>query len=70
MIPGARHAEAGSISESGLPAGPLTLYCGHGQRATTAASLLERAGRRDLSVLVGGPPEWASATGESVQRSA
>jgi hydroxyacylglutathione hydrolase len=28
-----------------------------------AASLLERAGHRDLSVLVGGPDDWADATG-------
>jgi rhodanese-related sulfurtransferase len=37
--------------------------CGRGERAATAASVLERAGRRDLSILAGGPADWAAATG-------
>jgi hydroxyacylglutathione hydrolase len=37
--------------------------CGHGERAATAASVLERAGHTTLAVLPGGPPEWAAATG-------
>jgi rhodanese-related sulfurtransferase len=37
--------------------------CGHGERAATAASLLERAGRAHLSILAGGADEWAAATG-------
>jgi hydroxyacylglutathione hydrolase len=37
--------------------------CGHGERAMTAATLLERAGRRDIAVLAGGPDDWAAATG-------
>ena len=37
--------------------------CGHGERAVGAASLLERAGHHDLAVLVGGPDDWAAATG-------
>jgi 3-mercaptopyruvate sulfurtransferase SseA len=32
--------------------------CGHGERATTAASLLERAGGR-VAVFVGGPEDWS-----------
>jgi hydroxyacylglutathione hydrolase len=39
------------------------VMCGHGERAAGAASLLERAGHRDLAVLVGGPDDWASGTG-------
>ncbi len=72
MIPGALHADAGSIASHALPFGPLTLHCGHGQRATTAASLLERAGVRatDLGVLVGGPQDWSAVTGQALQRSA
>jgi glyoxylase-like metal-dependent hydrolase (beta-lactamase superfamily II) len=70
MIPGAHHAEAGSVDAGSLPSGPLTLYCGHGQRGATAASLLERAGRHDLGVLVGGPQDWRAATGEALHRSA
>jgi rhodanese-related sulfurtransferase len=41
--------------------------CGHGERAATAASLLERAGRTGVSILVGGPADWATATGRSLQ---
>ena len=33
-----------------LPQGPVTVMCGHGERAMTAASLLARAGRKDLRV--------------------
>ena len=36
------------------PPGPLVMMCGHGERAATGASVLERAGRRDLGVLLGG----------------
>jgi rhodanese-related sulfurtransferase len=41
--------------------------CGHGERAMTAASLLERSGRRDLAVLVGGAEDWANATGQPLR---
>jgi hypothetical protein len=33
----------------------------------TAASVLRRAHRRGLAVLVGGPAEWFKATGHSLQ---
>jgi rhodanese-related sulfurtransferase len=33
------------------------------RRAMGAASLLARAGRTDVSVLDGGPQDWADATG-------
>lgn len=51
-----------------LPGGPLTLACGHGERAMTAASLLAAAGRYDLSVLDGGPHDWAQATGRPLEQ--
>jgi rhodanese-related sulfurtransferase len=39
--------------------------CAHGERAMTAASLLARAGRGGLRVVVGGgPAEWSAATGQ------
>ena len=62
-VPGARHVELGDLSAraADLPEGPTVVMCGHGERAMTAASLLERAGHRDVSVLVGGPVEWAAA---------
>ena len=37
--------------------------CGHGERATGAASLLDRAGHRDVAVLDGGPDDWAGPPG-------
>jgi hydroxyacylglutathione hydrolase len=62
-IPGAQHVELGSVmaSAGALPGGPLTIYCGHGERAMTAASLLEAQGRGSLSVLDGGFDAWRSA---------
>ncbi|HEY3703147.1 MAG TPA: MBL fold metallo-hydrolase [Acidimicrobiales bacterium] len=64
-IPGSLHVELGSLAErtGDLPPGPITLMCGHGERAMSGASLLSRAGGRQLAVLVGGPAEWAHATG-------
>ena len=62
-IPGARHVELGSVmaSAGAIPAGPLTIYCGHGERAMTAASLLEGQGRASLAVLDGGFDAWRRA---------
>ena len=63
-IPGALHVELGSLESTGVDAaGPLTLMCGHGERAMSAASILAAAGHRDLAVAVGGPAEWAAASG-------
>jgi hydroxyacylglutathione hydrolase len=69
-LPGAVTVELGALAAvEGLPAGPLTVMCAHGERATTAASLLERAGRRDLRVVLGGgPAEWSAATGRPLAR--
>ncbi|MGH2630402.1 MAG: MBL fold metallo-hydrolase [Actinomycetota bacterium] len=54
-IPGALHVELGALDERAdtLPARPLTVHCSHGARAMTAASVLERHGREDVSVLLG-----------------
>jgi hydroxyacylglutathione hydrolase len=63
-VPGARNVELGALGGvDELPAGHLTVMCGHGERAMTGASVLERAGRDDLGVLVGGPTDWATASG-------
>ena len=67
-IPGALSAELGSITSADLPDGPLTLMCGHGERAMTAASLLAARGRRNLTVLDGGPDTWSATTGLSLDR--
>jgi glyoxylase-like metal-dependent hydrolase (beta-lactamase superfamily II)/rhodanese-related sulfurtransferase len=62
-IPGARHVELGSVmaSTGAIPGGPLYIYCGHGERAMTAASLLEGQGRGSLAVLDGGFDAWRNA---------
>ena len=54
------HVELGSLPQlaADLPRGAITTYCGHGERAMTAASLLERAGHRDVSVIEGGLDAW------------
>ena len=69
-LPGAHHVELGALAgDIELPPGPIEVMCSHGQRAMTGASLLERAGRRDLTVLVGGADDWAEATGRSLEAS-
>jgi len=64
-VPSAVHLELGSLTDrlDAVPTGPVTIMCGHGERAMTGASLLARAGRSDVSVLVGGPDDWALARG-------
>jgi hydroxyacylglutathione hydrolase len=67
-LPGARHVELGSLTGARkLPAGRLAVMCGHGERAMTGASLLQRAGRGDLTVLVGGASDWSEATGRPLE---
>ena len=63
-VPGAIHIELGALRVAPVPDGPLTVMCGHGERAMTGASVLEQRGREDLSVLVGGPRDWSELTGE------
>lgn len=66
-LPSAQHVELGRVKDSVdvIPATPLTIYCRHGDRAMTAASLLEAAGRHELAVLDGGFDAWSEA-GRSV----
>ena len=61
-IPGARNVELGTIGDPAapLPVEPLAVMCGHGERGATAASILERTGRTDVAVLIGGPDDWAA----------
>src|SRR5215472_3209955 len=68
-LPGATHRELGSLATAaGLPTGPLAVMCGHGERAMTAASLLVTAGACGVSVLHGGPADWAMGTGQPLER--
>ena len=62
-VPGAIHAELGSLDPQRVPPGPITVMCGHGERAMTAASILQAAGHDELAVLAGGPGDWSAATG-------
>jgi glyoxylase-like metal-dependent hydrolase (beta-lactamase superfamily II)/rhodanese-related sulfurtransferase len=55
-------ALAGDRQPGELPEGPVTVMCSHGERAMTAASLLERAGHKQLRVAQGGPRDWQRAT--------
>jgi rhodanese-related sulfurtransferase len=68
-VPGALHIELGDVAAAvnTLPA-ELAVMCGHGERAVTAVSLLERAGRRDIAVVIGGPDEWRGETDNDLQR--
>jgi glyoxylase-like metal-dependent hydrolase (beta-lactamase superfamily II) len=68
-LPDAVHIELGDLAgeADAVPHEPVIVMCGHGERAMTAASLLERAGRDDLAVLVGGADDWATATGNPLK---
>lgn len=61
-VPGATHIELGALSSSvgNAPQGAV-VHCGHGQRAMTAASILERAGRQPAGVTADGYREISDA---------
>jgi glyoxylase-like metal-dependent hydrolase (beta-lactamase superfamily II)/rhodanese-related sulfurtransferase len=65
-VPGARNIELGALPTAEVPSDRLVVMCGHGERAMTGASILEQAGRTDVAVVVGGPQEWAAATGRDL----
>ncbi|MFD6229409.1 rhodanese-like domain-containing protein [Streptomyces sp. NPDC060232] len=69
-VPGAVNIELGGLARAAAdaPEGAI-VACGHGERAMTAASLLERAGHTDVAVLDGGPADYAAAHGEQLVRS-
>lgn len=62
-VPDALNVELGDTAQqaSTLPAGPLTVMCGHGERAMSAVSILAAQGRTDVAVLVGGPEDVVAA---------
>ena len=67
---GAANIELGSLDAAapGLAGREVVVMCGHGERAATAASVLERAGVTDVAIQAGGPDDWAAATpGRAVQ---
>ncbi|WP_156724798.1 MBL fold metallo-hydrolase [Streptomyces apocyni] len=70
-IPEAVGIELGELTgrTGDVPAGAV-VACGHGERAMTAASLLQRAGLQGLAVLDGGPADWSKATGRPLEEGA
>jgi glyoxylase-like metal-dependent hydrolase (beta-lactamase superfamily II)/rhodanese-related sulfurtransferase len=68
-LPGAVHIELGSLADAvdQVEVGPLTVMCGHGERAMTGASILAAHGRTGLRVLAGGPEDWAAVTGQPLE---
>ena len=63
-IPGALHVELGDLLEhmDGLPRdAALATTCAAGVRGSTAASLLQREGFSDVSVILGGVNDWREA---------
>jgi hydroxyacylglutathione hydrolase len=71
-LPGARNVELGVLTSQAASVGgrPVVTMCGHGERAATAASALERAGHTAVAVLPGGPPDWSHATGLALETNA
>ena len=67
-VPAAGHVELGDLPAhvDQVADEETVVMCGHGERAMTAASLLERTGQ-DVAVLVGGPDEWADAHGTPLE---
>ena len=59
------HAELGSLARQAVSVASPVLMCGHGERAMTAASLLERTGQRP-AVFQGGPGDLARERGEQL----
>ncbi|WP_433726629.1 MBL fold metallo-hydrolase [Nocardia sp. CA-129566] len=66
---GARNIELGALAQNllELPDGPVAVMCGHGERAMSAASILEAAGRTDVRVLAGHPADYTRALGKQWQ---
>ncbi|MFV2073354.1 MAG: rhodanese-like domain-containing protein [Thermoanaerobaculales bacterium] len=62
-VTGAIHVELGDIAAQAnqLEGEEVQIHCGHGQRAMTAASLLEQAGVEAPAVTTGGPRQVTAA---------
>lgn len=68
-VPGAENTELGALTvrAADLPDEPRVVMCGHGERAMGAASLLARAGHHHITVLDGGPQDWADTTARALE---
>jgi hydroxyacylglutathione hydrolase len=67
-IPGATHIELGDLASriADVPPRPMVVMCSHGQRAMTAASILQRTGNRAVRVLEDSAQDWATTTGRAL----
>ncbi len=66
-VPGARNVELGAVLTTPMPNdAAVTVMCGHGERAMTAASILAAHGVT-TRVFDGGPDTWATATGRALE---
>ena len=65
-LPGVANVELGII-QAATPDSEVTVMCGHGERAMTAASLLTTRTNAAVSVFDGGPDTWAEATGNDLE---
>jgi hydroxyacylglutathione hydrolase len=65
-LPTARNVELGSIATTPPPSEMVTVMCGHGERAMSAASLLTASGVT-ARVFDGGPDTWSTATGRPLE---
>jgi len=64
-IPGSQHIHVTQMRgrEDEVPTDqPVVVFCGSGIRAAVAASVLERAGHRNVRVVLGGLSAWRSTT--------
>ncbi|HVE19676.1 MAG TPA: rhodanese-like domain-containing protein, partial [Ilumatobacteraceae bacterium] len=68
-VPGALNIELGAVEGAHLTPGPVSVMCGHGERAMSAASILTAGGQDHVVVLDGGPDTWSDATGNPLQTS-
>ena len=64
-LPGAINIELGQIAARTIESQSVSIMCGHGERAMTAASILASRGHH-VTVLDGGPETWATATQQSL----
>jgi rhodanese-related sulfurtransferase len=72
-VPGAMHVELGSLASVADQLAddvPTVVMCGHGERASTAASLLAARGLTHVRILAGGPEDWAESAGQPLETGA
>ena len=67
-IRGAISVELGVVADMSSPRGPVTVMCGHGERAMTSASILTTSEDDcEVSVFDGGPDTWSTATSADLE---